>query len=92
MKSVGIYDLELKSFKSWKWRETRFSFWALKFQSSYQKVVPFCRAAKILITKGYDVETLTIHIKVTVDLQGSNFAKIIFFAYSKAEKGIYNLV
>ena len=30
--------------------------------------------------------------KVTADLQGSNFAKIIFFAYSKAEKGIYNLV
>ena len=34
---------------------------------------------------------LTI-VKVTVDLQGSNFAKIILFAYSKAEKGIYNLV
>ena len=24
MKSFGIYDLELKGFKSWKWRETRF--------------------------------------------------------------------
>ena len=32
-------------------------------------------------------------LKVTVDLQGSNFAKIfVFFAYSKAEKGINNLV
>ena len=39
-------------------------FWALKFQSSYQKVVPFCHAAKILITKGYDVEMLTIHINI----------------------------
>ena len=32
------------------------------------------------------------NIKVTVDLQGSNFAKIFFFAYSKVEKGINNLV
>ena len=39
-----------------------------------------------------DRKIVGLTIKVTVDLQGPNFAKINFFAYSMAEKGIYDLV
>ena len=35
---------------------------------------------------------VTVSIKVTVDLQGSNFAKKKFLAHSKTEKVIYNVV